>query len=83
MWIRYVNEVTDWQECFSNYGNKEDLIALACRFFKSYEGDSCKRRTWKITSDCVEEHTDYTHEEADTRLILHVAMTNEPTVAVG
>ena len=82
----------EWEEFFHNGENKEDLIALACSFYKSEEGRELFRiplvinsgeEVWKISRNTIEMLPRCNHEEADTRLVLHAAMSKSPAVIVA
>ena len=80
-----------WKHSFIGE-NKEDLISLACSYYKSEEGRKLFKvpllinsgeKTWKITRGTIETFPQCNHEEADTRLILHAAMSKSPAVIVA
>ena len=70
----------EWEAFFHNGENKEDLIAVACSYYKSDEGKKLFKvpliinsgeETWKITGITIEPFPRCNHEEANTRIILH------------
>ena len=84
----------NWKHSFVLNGeNKEDLISLACSYYKYEEGGKLFKvpllinsgeKTWKITRSTIETFPRCNHEEADTRLILlHAAMSKSPAVIVA
>ena len=82
-----------WRHSFIlNDESKEDLISLACSYYKSEAGRKLFKvpilinsgeKTWKITRGTIETFPRFNHEEADTRLILHAAMSKSPAVIVA
>ena len=82
-----------WKHSFILNGeNKEDLISLACSYYKSEEGRkhfkvplpiNSGAKTWKITRGTIETFPRCNHQEANTRLILYAAMSKSPAVIVA
>ena len=77
----------EWEAFFHNGENKEDLISLACSYYKSEEGRKLFKvpllinsgeKKWKITRCTIETFPRCNHGEADTRLILHATMSKSP-----
>ena len=61
-----------WEAFFHNGENKEDLISLACSYYKSEKSPFSSiavKKLWKITRGTIETSTRCNNEEADTRLI--------------
>ena len=82
----------EWESFFENGENKEELIKLACSFFKSDEGKRLftipltineGETVWKISDKKVTSLSKCNHEEADTRMVMYAAMHNNPAVIVA
>ena len=80
---------TEWLDFFNNGDNKENLIDLLCRFVKSDEGRkllripiviNCKNEAWEITKGDIKTFPYCNHEEADTRMIFHAGLQENPVV---
>ena len=82
----------DWLSFFNHIGNKSDLIKVASRFFRQSEIRSNFKtqmifteadKTWRITSDEASEIFLCSHEEADTRMVLHACLEDNNVVVVS
>ena len=82
----------DWLSFFNHIGNKSDLIKVASRFFRQSEIRSNFKtqmifteedKTWRITSDEASEIFRCSHEEADTRMVLHACLEDTNVVVVS
>ena len=82
----------NWEEFFHNDANKENLIRIAAKFFRSAEGRelltipliiTCGEGAWEISKSNVKVLPKCNHEEADTRIILHAISNDTPVVIVA
>ena len=73
----------DWLSFFNHIKNKNDLVKAASRFFCQAEIRSNlkaemifaeEEKTWRITKHEVSEIFQCSHEEADTKKVLHACL---------
>ena len=82
----------DWLSFFNHIENKSALVKAASRFFRQAEIRSAfktemifaeEEKTWRITKHEVSEIFQCSHEEADTRMVLHACLQDINVVVVS